>query len=62
MLGWATPMHIKAMVLYEKRKKNPECNVLLKEGPCRQQGLNSEPLGYNGPESVTLSIAPARHI
>ena len=24
-------------------------------------GLNSELLGYNGPESVTLATAPARH-
>ena len=34
----------------------------LKESPCRQQGLNSEPLGYNGPESATIATAPARHI
>ena len=34
---------------------------LLKESPCRQRGLNSKPLGYNGPESVTLATAPARH-
>ena len=35
--------------------------VLLKESPCRQRGLNSEPLGYNGPESATIATAPARH-
>ena len=34
----------------------------LKESPCRQRGLNSEPLGYNDLESATLSTAPARHI
>ena len=34
---------------------------MLKESPCRQLGLNSEPLGYNDFESATLSTAPARH-
>ena len=32
------------------------------ESPCRQRGLNSEPLGYNDLESATLSTAPARHM
>ena len=34
---------------------------MLKESPCRQRGLNSEPLGYNDFELATLSTAPARH-
>ena len=29
---------------------------MLKESPCRQRGLNSEPLGYNDLESATLSL------
>ena len=34
-----------------------------RKGPCRQRGLNSEPLGYNyDPESATIATAPARHI
>ena len=39
----------------------PRHRAMLKESPCRQRGLNSEPLGYNGPESVTLATVPARH-